>query len=167
MHTIIHPLTSTTSPLPKPPIKSNFRSPHYDCVEQADNMKVIVYVPGVEASGDRNHDPAGPTFPSRARKSHFVRVNWKALHLESAQRDYQLRLRLGTSFDYERPPMRRSSTAYSPCPFRSGNRTRFQSALGAWPKAAHTSAPDGIVAVSGLTTVCEDCRGWFLTFFIQ
>ena len=35
-----------------------------------------------------------------ARKSHIVRVNWQALHLESAQRDYQLRLRLGNRFDY-------------------------------------------------------------------
>jgi HSP20 family molecular chaperone IbpA len=35
-----------------------------------------------------------------ARKQHFVRVNWHALQLENAQRDYQLRLRLGHGFDY-------------------------------------------------------------------
>jgi len=35
-----------------------------------------------------------------ARKTHVVRVNWQALHLERAQRDYQLRLRLGHGFDY-------------------------------------------------------------------
>jgi HSP20 family molecular chaperone IbpA len=29
-----------------------------------------------------------------------VRVNWQALHLETAQRDYQLRLRLGHGIDY-------------------------------------------------------------------
>jgi len=100
MHTIIHPLTSTTSPFAETSDKSNFRSPHYDCVEQADNMKVIVYVPGVEASGIEI-TIRGPDLSVTARKSHFVRVNWKALHLESAQRDYQLRLRLGTSFDYD------------------------------------------------------------------
>jgi HSP20 family molecular chaperone IbpA len=27
-------------------------------------------------------------------------VNWSALHLETAQRDYLLRLRLGTRFDH-------------------------------------------------------------------
>ena len=32
--------------------------------------------------------------------SAFVRVNWQALHLESAQRDYRLRLRLGHGLDY-------------------------------------------------------------------
>ncbi len=30
-----------------------------------------------------------------------MRVNWQALHLESAQKDYRLRLRLGLGFDYE------------------------------------------------------------------
>ena len=35
-----------------------------------------------------------------ARKARFVRVNFEALHLEGAQRDYRLRLRLGTAFDY-------------------------------------------------------------------
>jgi HSP20 family molecular chaperone IbpA len=36
-----------------------------------------------------------------ARKSHFVRVNWQALHLENAQRDYRLKLRLGRGLAYE------------------------------------------------------------------
>ena len=42
----------------------------------------------------------GPDLMITARKSHFVRVNWQSLHLEGAQRDYQLRLRLGLGFDY-------------------------------------------------------------------
>jgi HSP20 family protein len=100
MHTIIHPLTSTTSPITDISDNANFRSPHYDCVEQADTMKVVVYVPGVEASGIEI-TIRGPDLAVTARKSHFVRVNWKSLHLESAQRDYQLRLRLGSSFDYD------------------------------------------------------------------
>jgi HSP20 family molecular chaperone IbpA len=62
-------------------------------------MQLVVYVPGVGASGveieARGHD-----LTITARKTHVVRVNWQAAHLESAQSDYQLRLRLGTGFDY-------------------------------------------------------------------
>ena len=36
-----------------------------------------------------------------ARKTHVVRVNWQALHLEGVQRDYQLKLRLGHGLDFE------------------------------------------------------------------
>lgn len=77
-----------------------FRQPNYDCKEQRDAMKLTVYVPGVEASGV-DIEARGADLTITARKSHFVRVNWQALHLESAQRDYQLRLRLGNHFDYE------------------------------------------------------------------
>jgi HSP20 family molecular chaperone IbpA len=35
-----------------------------------------------------------------AKKAQFVRVNFSALHLEGAQRDYRLRLRLGTGFNF-------------------------------------------------------------------
>ncbi|MEJ1973359.1 MAG: Hsp20/alpha crystallin family protein [Lacunisphaera sp.] len=28
-------------------------------------------------------------------------MNWQALHLEGAQRDYQLRLRLGAGYDFD------------------------------------------------------------------
>jgi HSP20 family molecular chaperone IbpA len=34
------------------------------------------------------------------RKSHVVRVNFAAAHLEHAQLDYELRLRLGRDLDY-------------------------------------------------------------------
>ena len=77
----------------------NLRKPNYDCREQPDAVKLVVYVPGVDARGV-DIEARGPDLFITARKSHFVRVNWQALHLEGAQRDYFLRLRLGTGFDY-------------------------------------------------------------------
>jgi HSP20 family protein len=78
---------------------SRLRKPSYDCREHADTVKLTVYVPGVEAAGVEI-EVRGPDLVVTARKVHFVRVNWQALHLESAQRDYQLRLRLGHGVDY-------------------------------------------------------------------
>jgi len=101
MHTIIHttqPVSrsrrseSSVSPL-------NFRQPNYDCREHPDAVKLTVYVPGVDAAGVAI-EARGPDLIVTARKTHFVRVNWQALHLETAQRDYQLRLRLGHGIDY-------------------------------------------------------------------
>jgi HSP20 family protein len=100
MHTIIHPHKATTSRTATS-AREQFRNPNYDCREHADAIKVVVYVPGVEAAGIEI-TIQGSDLTVTARKSHFVRVNWQALHLESAQRDYQLRLRLGSGFDYER-----------------------------------------------------------------
>jgi HSP20 family protein len=62
-------------------------------------MTLVVYVPGVEASGVEI-EGRGADLTVTARKRHHVRVNWQALHLEPAQRDYRLRLRLGAGFDY-------------------------------------------------------------------
>lgn len=76
-----------------------YREPAYDCQEHADTMKLVVYVPGVAASGVEI-EGRGADLTVTARKARFVRVNFTALHLESAQRDYRLRLRLGTGFDY-------------------------------------------------------------------
>ena len=42
----------------------------------------------------------GPDLVVIGRKSHIVRVNFAAAHLEHAQRDYELRLRLGRDLDY-------------------------------------------------------------------
>ena len=100
MHTII----STLSPisrnrLPAAPSSDAYRQPNYDCRDQPAAVKVVVYVPGVEATGV-NIEARGPDLIITAHKAHFVRVNWTALHLERAQRDYQLRLRLGAGFDY-------------------------------------------------------------------
>ena len=62
-------------------------------------MKLTVYVPGVEAAGIEI-EARGADLTVTARKTRVVRVNWQALHLEGAQRDYRLKLRLGTAFDY-------------------------------------------------------------------
>lgn len=100
MHTIIHPLASrhrlkATAPESAHP----FRQPAYDCQEKRDTMKLVVYVPGVDAAGVEV-EGHGADLTVTARKTHVVRVNWQALHLESVQNDYRLRLRLGTGFDY-------------------------------------------------------------------
>ena len=60
----------------------------------------------------------GPDLIVTAPRPTPVRVNWRALHLEGAQRDYQLRLRLGFSLAYDalRPSC---TTGCSPSPFPS------------------------------------------------
>jgi HSP20 family molecular chaperone IbpA len=101
MHTIIEPsrpVSRTRRPVAASPI-TRFRQPSYDCRELADAVKLTVYVPGVDASGVEI-EARGPDLLITARKKHFVRANWRALHLEGAQRDYQLRLRLGHGIDY-------------------------------------------------------------------
>jgi HSP20 family protein len=100
MHTNTHPTSSRirlSATAPASP--AEFRQPAYDCQEQQDAMKLIVYVPGVEASGVEI-EGRGADLTVTARKRHYVRVNWQALHLETAQRDYRLKLRLGVGFDY-------------------------------------------------------------------
>ena len=76
-----------------------FRQPSYDCREQPDAVSIVVYVPGVGASGVEI-EARGPDLLITANKTRFVRVNWQALNLEASQRDYRLRLRLGLGFDY-------------------------------------------------------------------
>lgn len=100
MHTIINALSpSRHARLAETASSDAFRQPSYDCRDQPDAIAVVVYVPGVEAAGV-DIEARGPDLVITARKAHFVRVNWQALHLEGAQRDYQLRLRLGADFDY-------------------------------------------------------------------
>ncbi|HEY3758105.1 MAG TPA: Hsp20/alpha crystallin family protein [Opitutaceae bacterium] len=77
-----------------------FRRPLYDCRDEADAMQLIVYIPGVDAAGV-NIEARGADLRITAQKAHFVRVNWQSLHLEGAQRDYRLNLRLGRGFAYE------------------------------------------------------------------
>ena len=62
-------------------------------------MKLVVYLPGVGASGVEV-EARGADLTVTAHKQHFVRVNFQSLHLENVQRDYRLRLRLGHGFDY-------------------------------------------------------------------
>lgn len=100
MHTIINPhRSSRSSRLAPATVASQFRKPSYDCREQPDAVKLVVYVPGVEGPGIEI-EARGPDIIVTARKTHFVRINWQALHLEGAQRDYQLRLRLGHGLDF-------------------------------------------------------------------
>jgi HSP20 family protein len=100
MHTIINTLpTNSRSKAPARASIDAFRQPAYDCQEHADAMKLVVYVPGVDASGVEI-EGRGADLTVTAKKARFVRVNFNALHLEGAQRDYRLRLRLGTGFDY-------------------------------------------------------------------
>ena len=99
MHTIIHRNHHNRFPNAES-VTQEFRSPHYDCLDLADAVKLVVYVPGVDASGIEI-TTQGPDLFVTARKTHHVRAHWQALHLESVQRDYQLKLRLGVGFEYE------------------------------------------------------------------
>lgn len=87
------------SPLSNAEPKPSFRQPHFDCTDLPHALELKVYVPGVDASGVEI-TTLGPDLGITARKPHHVRVNWPALHLESVQRDYQLKLRLGTGYDF-------------------------------------------------------------------
>jgi HSP20 family molecular chaperone IbpA len=78
---------------------ATFRQPSYDCREHPDAVSIVVYVPGVGASGVEI-EAYGADLVITAHKTRFVRVNWEALNLEGIQRDYRLRLRLGTGFAY-------------------------------------------------------------------
>jgi HSP20 family molecular chaperone IbpA len=106
MHTIIHRHQNNRFPAPG---RSNgsatkslpdHRSPHYECVDLPQALRLDVYVPGVDASGVEL-TTEGTDLVLTARKAHHVRANWQALHLESAQRDYQLTLRLGLGYDFD------------------------------------------------------------------
>jgi HSP20 family protein len=100
MHTIINTLpTDSRSKATARVSTEAYRQPAYDCQEHADAMKLVVYVPGVDASGVEI-EGRGADLTVTAKKARFVRVNFNALHLEGAQRDYRLRLRLGTGFDF-------------------------------------------------------------------
>lgn len=100
MNTIINTLKSNARRTAAASASMPTRTPHYECIEDVDALKVIVFVPGVEAAGVEI-TRRGPDLTVTARKSHFVRVNWTALHLEKAQRDYRLSLRLGNGLDYD------------------------------------------------------------------
>lgn len=100
MHTIIHSLKpSHRSRTVESPNRAKFRQPSFDCRELPEAVKLVVYVPGVDANSVAI-EARGPDLIVTARKAHVVRVNWQSLHLEGAQRDYQLRLRLGHNLDY-------------------------------------------------------------------
>ena len=77
----------------------SFRQPRYDSRDQPEALTLTVFVPGADAAGVEI-EARGVDLVVTARKARFVRVNWQSLHLEGAQRDYRLRLRLGRGFDY-------------------------------------------------------------------
>jgi HSP20 family molecular chaperone IbpA len=100
MHTIIHPSRpASRKGTAKPAPAAAFRKPNYDCREMQGAVKLVVYVPGVGASGV-DIEARGPDLLVTARKTRFVRVNWSSLNLEGAQLDYRLRLRLGAGFNF-------------------------------------------------------------------
>lgn len=99
MHTTTHPVLPSSRTSVARSAKESFRRPSYECQEQRDAMKLVVYVPGVDASSVEIEARRGDLIVT-ARKPHFVRINWQSLHLEAAQSDYQLRLRLGQALDY-------------------------------------------------------------------
>jgi HSP20 family molecular chaperone IbpA len=78
---------------------ATFSQPSYDCRELPGSISIVVYVPGVAASGVEV-ETNGPDLLITALKTRFVRVNWQSLNLEGSQRDYRLRLRLGGGFDF-------------------------------------------------------------------
>lgn len=98
MHTIIHRNQHQRFPATAP--VAEFRSPHYECLDLPQSLKLAVYVPGVDVHGVEL-TTQGTDLIVTARKPQHVRVNWQALHLKTAQRDYQLKLRLGSGYDFD------------------------------------------------------------------
>ncbi len=98
MHTII-PALSRSSTDDNVTV-ADFRQPRYEITELAQALKLDVFVPGVDPS-HVDITTRGPDLVIVARKPHVVRTNWRALHLEAAQRDYELKLRLGHGFDFD------------------------------------------------------------------
>ena len=100
MHTIIEPKSPVTrTRAARPADDAAYLKPHFDCRGDQAALTLTVYIPGVDASGV-SIEARGPDIIVTARKTRFVRVNWQALHLESSQRDYRLRLRLGAGYAY-------------------------------------------------------------------
>ena len=93
------PSNRRAAPAPHQTECNGFRTPAYECQVTPEAMKITVYIPGVHASGVEI-EGHGTDLTVTALRTHFVRVNFNALHLERAQQDYRLRLRLGTGFDF-------------------------------------------------------------------
>jgi HSP20 family molecular chaperone IbpA len=102
MHATITPIrTAPRRRLPSPSVlASTHRKPTFDISEQADRVQLSVFVPGVDPTGVEIV-VQGPDLVVTARKARVVRVNWQAAHLETAQKDYLLVLRLGNGLAFE------------------------------------------------------------------
>jgi HSP20 family molecular chaperone IbpA len=82
-----------------PETNQPFRRPNYDCRDLPEELRLVIYVPGTTATAVEI-EARGPDLTVTARKQHFLRSNWQTLHLESAQKDYRLKLRLGHGLAY-------------------------------------------------------------------
>ncbi len=99
MNTMTAALT-TASRRPSPSTTTqSLRRPNFDCRDLPAELRLVIYIPGTDASGVEI-EARGPDLTVTARKTHFIRQNWTALHLEAAQKDYRLKLRLGHGFAY-------------------------------------------------------------------
>lgn len=98
MHTIIPALSRSETD--ENVAVAEFRQPRYEITDLAQALKLAVFIPGVDPS-HVDITTRGPDLVIVARKSHPVRINFSALHLEAAQRDYELKLRLGLGFDFD------------------------------------------------------------------
>jgi HSP20 family protein len=96
MPALIHPHASLP---PTSPARTRYCHPHYECEDLAHELKITVFLPGVDSTGVEIAS-RGADLVVTGRRSHPLRVNWQALHLEGVQRDYQLRLRLGAGFSF-------------------------------------------------------------------
>lgn len=99
MSTAAHPISTVISNR-LPEISSDHRRPHHEITDTGDALLLAAFMPDVDAV-DIELIVRGPDLIITARKKHIVRTNWRALHLEAAQHDYLLRLRLGTHIDYD------------------------------------------------------------------
>ena len=100
MHTYINPNTSNRSSHEAESALAGFCKPMYECQMHRDSMKLVVYIPGVDANSV-SIEARGADLMVTAMKSRFVRVNFNALNLESSQSDYKLCLRLGKGYAFE------------------------------------------------------------------
>ncbi len=101
MNTIIHPLKSASRiDTPAARASADNRKPHYDCTELGDAIALSVFLPNVEPVGVE-FTVRGPDLILTARRRHLVRVNWRTAHLEGAEHDYELHLRLGRGLNYD------------------------------------------------------------------
>ena len=87
------------SQLPNAEPTPSFRLPHFACTGLPQALELKVFVPDVDAAGVEiaTH---GPDLSIIARTSRHGSMNSPALQPAGAQRDYQLKLRLGFGYDF-------------------------------------------------------------------
>ena len=76
----------------------HFATPPYETEATAAGLRVTVYLPEVDPRAIELVTQGGALTLSAPHRQ-YVRANFSALHLESAQSDYRLHLRLGDSLD--------------------------------------------------------------------